>query len=92
MFHRHPRLAIDSELKHNEVEAGAEEADLNHDAFIEQMIQVREHIAGDYALSKNVDVALWLDYRAFNLIPTQPALILAKITKSPLLSVIKCRS
>ena len=44
MFHRHPRLPIDSELKHNEVEAGAEETVLDHDAFIEQMVQVREDI------------------------------------------------
>ena len=55
MFHQHPRLPIDSELKHNEVEAGAEEADLDHDAFIEQMIQVREDIRVEAC--KNIEKA-----------------------------------
>ena len=55
MFHRHPRLPIDLELKHSEVEAGAEEIVLDHDAFIEQMVQVREDIRVEAC--KNIEKA-----------------------------------
>ena len=56
MFHRHPRLPIDSELKQSEAHGGNQDLESkNHEAFIEGMLQVQEEIRAQ--ASKNIEEA-----------------------------------
>lgn len=56
MFHRHPRLPIDSELKQSEADGGNQVLESkNHEAFIDGMLQVQEEIRAQAC--KNIEEA-----------------------------------
>lgn len=56
MFHRHPRLPIDSELKQSEVDGGNQVLESKkHEAFIDRMLQVKEEIRAQAC--KNIEEA-----------------------------------
>ena len=56
MFHRHPRLPIDTELKQSESEATRQVLQSgDHEAFIEEMLQIQDEI--QVQACKNIEEA-----------------------------------